>query len=285
MNQAQNDLDALRREIDSIDDRMHDMIMRRAEIVQRIATVKGVQRAPGSVIRPGREAQILRRILGRHRGVLPKAVVARIWRELIAALCRVQGPLAIAVLAPEKSVGYSDMARRHYGSTAQMSLYRSGSRVLRAVAEVPGTVGILPLPQDGDDEPWWAQIAMGDGDRPQVIAKLPFAPAGEGRFESLNALVISDSEAEPSGADESLIAIRLAEPISRARLAEIVRQAGFAARTLAVQTAPGLPELHLLAVDGFVTADDVRLGQVVDLSGGAVQRAKRLGAYALPIED
>ncbi|MCW5730788.1 MAG: chorismate mutase [Alphaproteobacteria bacterium] len=285
MKQPQPDLEALRREIDEIDDRLHDLVMRRAEVVQRVAAVKGVREEPKAVLRPGREAMILRRLMARHRGVLPRAVVARIWRELIAALCRVQGPMSLAVLAPEKSVGYCDMARRHYGSSAPMALYRSAGRALRAIGETPGTIGILPMPQDGEDEPWWVQLALGESDGLRVIARLPFVPSGEGNFEPLAALAVANAEPEPSGADESLLAAQLAAEVSRARITEILRQAGFAVQGVAAHRGLGLPELQLYAAEGFVAADDARLARAQELSQGAIGHIKTLGAYALPIEE
>lgn len=285
MPQPSPDLEALRREIDEIDDRLHDLVMRRAEIVQRVAAVKGVREQPKAVLRPGREAIILRRLMGRHRGILPRAVVARMWRELIAALCRIQGPLSLAVLAPEKSVGYCDMARRHYGSSAPMALYRSAGRALRAIGETPGTIGVLPMPQDGEDEPWWVQLALGESDGLRVIARLPFAPAGEGSFEPLAALAVANAEPEPSGADESLVAVQLAAQVSRARITEILRQCGLVVQGVAVHRGPGLPELQLYAAEGFVAADDPRLTQTQELAQGAIGHVKVLGAYALPIEE
>ena len=73
----------LRRAIDVIDDEMHDLLMRRVEIVERIGVLKDA--APGGLyIRPEREAQILRRLVSRHSGRFPAAVVARTtpgWRS------------------------------------------------------------------------------------------------------------------------------------------------------------------------------------------------------------
>jgi chorismate mutase-like protein len=70
----------LRREIDRIDDALHDLIMRRAELTAGVAASK-----PGGsgTVRPAREAAILRRLVARHKGSFPRAIVARIWREII----------------------------------------------------------------------------------------------------------------------------------------------------------------------------------------------------------
>jgi chorismate mutase / prephenate dehydratase len=71
----------LRRQIDEIDDQIHDLMMRRAQIVVEIGTAKGT----GPMVRPGREAEILRRLVKRNR-LLPATALVRIWREMIVAM-------------------------------------------------------------------------------------------------------------------------------------------------------------------------------------------------------
>jgi chorismate mutase/prephenate dehydratase len=71
------DLPALRAELDRLDDAVHDLLMRRAEVVQQVGAL-GVK---GAVpLRPGREASIVRRLLARHRGAFPAAGIVRLWR-------------------------------------------------------------------------------------------------------------------------------------------------------------------------------------------------------------
>jgi chorismate mutase len=59
-------LTALRAELDGIDDALHDLLMRRAGVVERVARA-----GKRGALRPGREAVIIRRLLGRHHGGLP----------------------------------------------------------------------------------------------------------------------------------------------------------------------------------------------------------------------
>ena len=59
MSDSRESLEELRREIDRIDDQMHDLIIRRAEMAQRVRQVKG----DGPAFRPAREAQLLRRLI------------------------------------------------------------------------------------------------------------------------------------------------------------------------------------------------------------------------------
>ena len=82
----------LRRQIDEIDDQIHDLLMQRTEVAGKIGAQKGRGRGP---MRPGREATVLRRLVARHRGGLPRALIVRIWREIFSANIALQGDLAV----------------------------------------------------------------------------------------------------------------------------------------------------------------------------------------------
>lgn len=276
-------LDGLRREIDEIDDRLLELLTRRAEMGEQVAKVKGPSDWPNGQIKPGREARILRRLLANSRGALPRSVIARIWRELISANCRLQGPLSVAVNAPERSVSYWDMARRHYGSSTPMTLHRSAQNVLRAVAGGHAAVGVLPLPQDHEADPWWPQLASAGENAPRVIARLPFYPEA-GQLETVAGLVVARIEPEPSGDDVSLLAIWVSGEISRARLTELLNQAELPGHSIAGQRdSEARAELHLMEVAGFLTPDDARLSGFLELARSHVQSVVPLGAYARPM--
>src|SRR5579885_707505 len=132
MSATPSDLADLRRQLDEIDDRMHDLLIERAEIVAQVAARKAG--GAGAFYQPAREAQILRRLVARHHGGLPAAAVVRIWREMLAATVRLETPFAVAVFAPAEAQGYWDLARDHYGSHAPLTAYRSPGQVIRAVS-------------------------------------------------------------------------------------------------------------------------------------------------------
>ncbi len=285
MSDRETDLDDLRQEIDGLDDAIHDLLIRRVEIVEKISTVKKQDTAGNGTIRPGREAQIVRRLLDRHKGALSRTVVSRVWRELIAALCRLQGPLQVAVCAPEKSVGYWDLARSHYGSATPMSLHHSAQIVLRMVSEGDGVVGMLPAPSSDDASPWWPYMVTRVDDAPKVIARLPFVEDRGGRFEDLSAWAIAKAAPEPSGNDVSLLAVQADEEISRATLRESLSTSGFDCEDTTIFT-HGSQEAgwtHMVEVNEFVHPDDARLETVAENSQNRIKGIITLGAYAVPV--
>ena len=75
-------LDELRREIDRIDDALLDLLNQRAKVALSIGETKRAEGAMPVFVRPGREAVVMRRLLERSNGPFPRAVVARIWRDI-----------------------------------------------------------------------------------------------------------------------------------------------------------------------------------------------------------
>ena len=76
-------LQELRQEIDSIDEQVHRLLMQRSDIIDRLISVKKTQEV-GSAFHPAREADMMRRLVERHRGILPLDTVEGIWRVIIA---------------------------------------------------------------------------------------------------------------------------------------------------------------------------------------------------------
>ena len=105
--------------------------MRRTEIVQEIAAVKEASNGATCHL-PGREAEVLRRLIRRHEGAFPKPALVRIWRELMSALIRLQGPFAVGVYAPDERLTYWDLARDHYGGLTPILGHGSTGQVVHS---------------------------------------------------------------------------------------------------------------------------------------------------------
>ncbi len=276
-----NPLDALRHEIDGIDDSIHDLLMRRAEIVDQIRQAK----FGGVPLRPGREATILRRLVARHRGRFPKTALVRIWREIFAAIVGLQGPFSLAVYLPEGMDGYLDLARDQYGSHTPVTGHQSSYRVIDAVSRGQATVGILPLPQSDDAEPWWPHLVGSGRDRARIVARLPFAGPSTGPGRDLQALVIGKLDREKTGRDMTFIALDVENALELPPLRRAFASAGLKA-TLVDEWADDKtkgPWLHLAEVEGYVADDDPRLDALRKAIGEPAQRVVALGGYAQPL--
>ncbi|HVA13461.1 MAG TPA: chorismate mutase [Stellaceae bacterium] len=281
MSTASPTLADLRRRIDELDDALHDVLIARAGVVEAVARLK--QRAATPPLRPGREAQILRRLLERHRGAFPKPMLVRLWRELLAGTIAMQVELTIAVYAPEKATGLWDLARDHYGSHTAMSSFRSPGEVLRALGDGRAMLGVLPVPGQGETEAWWRFLAGGEAPVLRIIARLPFGARGNARSDGGDAFVVAPIEPEESGIDRSLFLIETGDDLSRARLLAALGSAGLPASVLAATAAESGVAAQLVEFDGWLDAGDARLKETLAALGGKMLRVVWLGSYARPL--
>ena len=269
----------LRGQIDDIDDQIHDLLMKRTEIADQIGPLKS---GNAGSMRPGREALVLRRLVARHHGNLPRALIVRIWREIFSANTTLQGPLAVAVYAPEGTFGYRNLARDHFGWRTPINAFRSAAQVLEAVTEGKANVAVLPVPHGDETGPWWRNLARDGVDVPRIIARLPFAVADDTRGDGPEALAIGIAVPEATGHDHSFLTIETDEVISRSQLKDLLTQAELEALDIQV-CEDGGRSLHLIEVEGFVAAGDRRLSRLLDLGEDRLTHVWAIGGFAMPL--
>ncbi|CAN5397562.1 chorismate mutase [soil metagenome] len=162
-------LEVLRQEIDSIDAQVHALLMARGDIIDRLISVKQTQEV-GSAFRPAREADMMRRLVQRHRGILPIDTVESIWRVIIATFTYVQAPFSVHA---DLSLGESamrDSARFHFGFTVPYVAHFSAAAAVEAVAESKGDLALVSA--TSSRTPWWLELEAKGA--PKIIARLPF---------------------------------------------------------------------------------------------------------------
>jgi chorismate mutase len=161
----------LRREIDRIDETMHRLLMERGDIIDRLITVKGTQDS-GSAFRPAREADMMRRLVQRHRGILPLDTVESIWRVIIATFTHVQAPFSVHADLSAGDAAMRDSARFHFGFTVPFVPHIGAAGVVAAVAKSKGDLGLVPAFASAGSGAWWT--ALEPEGTPKIIARLPF---------------------------------------------------------------------------------------------------------------
>ncbi len=273
-------LDDLRREIDEIDIAVHDLLMRRVALADQIGHLKG---EGGPFIRPGREARILRRLVARHEGPLPRTVLVSIWREIISAMTALEGPYAVAVYA--ESAGHDGLpalARLQYGAERPISIHQTVLGVLRAVSDGHATVGVLPLPQGEEADPWWRNLVRSGPDVPKIIARLPFA-ALDHRFEGLEALAVALAPPEASDRDRSYLVVENTAQLSRGALRDVLSRADFHVVDMQNWSARGKVPWVLVEVDDFLDATDPRVRRLAEEDDSPIGQVWVIGSYAVPL--
>lgn len=276
----EEELKGLRDQIDAIDDEIHDLVMRRAMLVEKVGKAKADTQV---FLRPGREALILKRLARRHRGAFPFPVIIRMWREMISGNLMMQGPLRVSVHAPERNRQLWTVARDHFGATTPMTAVGHAIQAVRAVSDGSATVGVVPWPESDEADPWWRSLLSEDPQTPRIVARLPFTdPAPQ---EDRVALAIGLMPHERTGDDQSFIALELTEHFSRSYMRDILAEQGL--EPVGYWTCPTpvtQPSAHLIQVADHLSYGDPRLDRLTERLGEAALRVLPIGGFATPID-
>ena len=195
----------LRAEIDRIDAAMHELLIKRGQVIDQLIEIKARQ-GGGSAFRPAREAQMMRALAERHRGRLPLDTVESIWRVIISTFTFIQAPYRVHIDVSRGEAAMRDSARFHFGFTVPLATHSSAGEVIAAVAASGDDLGMFALDGGPGAGAWWSRLARPEG--PKVIARLPFVertdhPAGTPAF------VISKPLADGLARDVVLEAVAL----------------------------------------------------------------------------
>jgi chorismate mutase len=159
----------LRAEIDRIDEEMHRLLMQRGEIIDRLIKVKRTEES-GSAFRPAREADMMRRLVERHRGILPLDTAESILRVVIATFTYVQAPFRVHADLSAGEAAMRDTERFHFGFTVPLVPHMGAAGVVAEVGKSKGDLGLVSATAPGSA--WWSAL---EGDHaPKIIARLPF---------------------------------------------------------------------------------------------------------------
>jgi len=278
-------VDGIRQQIDALDNKIHDLLMKRADLVMKIGEEK--RKSKVQIIQPDREAIMVRRLLDRHQGPLPKEAVVRIWRELVGAVSLLQTGLKVAVTVPDDHAGLMiwDMAKDYFSSVLPMHKASNPLAALAQVREKEATFAVLPWPEDETANPWWGYLLGETGDEGmRIMARLPFGNRTKDEPNpEYRALVVARLKYETSGNDRSFIALELEENVSRARVVDKAKAQGMTA--LSLHSAPSMrpgKKLHLLEVEGFLSPEEDIYEKLVKFFDDPEARGVCLGGYPVP---
>src|SRR3979411_1036180 len=162
-------LQELRKEIDSIDEQVHRLLMARGDIIDRLIPVKQTQEV-GSAFRPAREASMMRELVRRHRGILPLDTIESIWRVIISTFTYLKAPFSVHADISLGESAMRDSARFHFGFTVPYLAHFSAPAAVEAVANSKRDLALVSA--TSSRTPWW--IALEPAGAPKITARLPF---------------------------------------------------------------------------------------------------------------
>jgi len=196
----------LRREIDRIDEAMHRLLMERGEIIDRLIATKQTQET-GSAFRPAREADMMRRLVDRHKGILPLDTAESIWRVIISTFTYVQAPFSVHADLSAGDAAMRDSARFHFGFTVPFVPHADAASVVAAVSDSRGDLGLVPAFGTAGTGVWWS--ALESDSAPKIIARLPFVERAD-HPASVPVFVVSRAAADAMVRDVEVWSVRLA---------------------------------------------------------------------------
>jgi chorismate mutase len=281
----------VRAQIDQIDAAMHELLLRRAEMIVQARDIKTKSKQK-TFIRPGREAQILRAHAARPQGHLPAGMVSRVWREIISDSLLSENPtFKVGVFVPDKGEDLWDVARDHFGSHTPLVPMKSAAAAIKALQDKKISAAIVPPPVDGEKEPWWPVLLADKKNEITVFHSVPFEVLKPGRSNARNSLptglVIGPVYPELTGDDRSMLALHC-EHVPEAEMKRLFSKAGYKVRVFASKSlgrSSASPTAYYAEVEGYVGRNDTRLGRIKAMMGSRLKHLSPLGGYPVPLKS
>jgi chorismate mutase / prephenate dehydratase len=135
-------VDALRKKIDQIDEKLVALLNDRASLAIRIGHNKRLHNE--GIYAPDREQAILHRVAQLSRGPLPHQAIRSVFREVIGVCRSLESPLKVAFFGAEGT--YSHLAAREkFGSMASLLPTSSIQEVFDEVKQGRVSFGVVPI--------------------------------------------------------------------------------------------------------------------------------------------
>lgn len=190
-------LDDIRREIDTIDDAILDLLVRRFAATGKVRAAKS---SDGSIatspLRPAREASLLRRLAQKGEGKLSPDLLGRLWRVILSASTQSQAPITLHLdrqLAADLEARL--LIHEHFCGMAVLS-HGGLAEAFSAAQDERGDLAVVATTSG-----WANDFTALTPSSLQVIGILPVT----GHAGCPELLVFGHAEPTPSGQDETLV--------------------------------------------------------------------------------
>ncbi len=272
-----------RANIDDIDNNIIKLLIERIGIVKQVGELKSANTIP-CPIRSGREAEMVRRIIGEFRPTdFPASAAGAIWRIIIGASTGVESRLTLSVFSDEKENSLYWLAREYFGSNLPITRQPHIKRVLGDVIDDKASVGIVPFLRSADNSNWWTALMQQGENVPKIFAHVPFVYTDVPGKDIPSALAIAKLIPEPSGDDMSLVVIEADANCSQHRLQTALIASRLEATWINIANLSPASRHHLIEIKGFITPQDESFTAFRAAAGNAILSIHYLGAYARPI--
>lgn len=136
------ELTGLRDEIDKIDEKILDLLNKRAEIVIEVAHIKRKENA--RFYAPEREKEILQRLISINKGPFPNSAIKPLFREILSASLSLEQPLKVVYFGPVATFTHL-AAMRYFGSSSTFIPVEGIKDVFESVYSGLAEYGVVPV--------------------------------------------------------------------------------------------------------------------------------------------
>ena len=142
MTSATQRLTEIREQIDSLDEKLLDLLNKRAGLSREVGHIKSD--SLDIVFKPFREKEVLSRLNALSPGILPEDHLRAIYREILSSSRRLQQPQTVAYLGPEGT--FTHLAGLEYlGRSMDFTPCPTLHDVFLTVASRKADLGVIPL--------------------------------------------------------------------------------------------------------------------------------------------
>jgi chorismate mutase / prephenate dehydratase len=229
-----SDLSVLRCDIDNIDEQIISLLKARMEVVKKVGELKEKSKE-SFFIRSNREADMIKNLVQKSQGILPKATIVGIWRKIITAANMLEQPLKMAIHNPKNVADYEYLVRDYYDNSVPIQNLDSVNNVVLSLEKNEAQIGIFALPEydlslkeEGSNENWWIALAN-NRDGLKIFAKIPFI---ESRNSKTKLVAVAKKNPEKSSDDNSLFCVETSSAVDTNKLVAVFEEQNLKAKVL-----------------------------------------------------
>jgi hypothetical protein len=212
---------------------------------------------------------MMRRLVERHKGMLPLDTVESIWRVIISAFTYVQAPFSMHADLSAGDAAMRDSARFHFGFTVPFIPHFSATAAVEALAQAKGDLALVSATDTR--AAWWT--ALESAHAPKIIARLPFLERAD-HPAALPVFVISRVADDAMVTEVEMWSIRVS-----GWSADVARAVSPLAEVIAVQDAAFDGAALLASVIGSDGLNRIKAALIA--SGASVRSTALVGSHAI----
>lgn len=138
------DIQQFRKEIDRIDDEILRLLNERSKSVIEIGRLKKESDSNANLHTPGREAEIVSRLMAQNKGPFPNEAIRPVYREIMSASLSLEGPQKVAYFGPAATFTHLACIKK-FGASAHYIPVNSIKDVFDEVERGRANFGVVPI--------------------------------------------------------------------------------------------------------------------------------------------